>query len=101
MTRITRALLENQKAFLIISRSILLRIRIVADKSCRENETHILCSETFSSENRAVYKITWKNTVLPARPQVTIWRTRIACRITKGTNTHSEYVTLLAFPLQQ
>ena len=28
-------------------------------------------------------------------------RTRIACWIPKATNTHSEYVILIAFPLQQ
>jgi len=32
---------------------------------------------------------------------MTIWRMRIACWITKDTNTHSEYVTFIAFPLQQ
>jgi len=32
---------------------------------------------------------------------MTIWRMRIACWIPKATNTHSEYVTLIAFPLQQ
>ena len=30
-----------------------------------------------------------------------IWRMRIACCITKATGTHSEYVILTAFPLQQ
>ena len=30
-----------------------------------------------------------------------IRRMRFACRITKATNTHSEYVTFIAFPLQQ
>jgi len=30
-----------------------------------------------------------------------IWRTLIACWITKATNTHSEYVILIAFSLQQ
>jgi len=30
-----------------------------------------------------------------------IWRMRIACWITKATNTHSQYVTLIAFQLQQ
>ena len=30
-----------------------------------------------------------------------IWRMRIACLIPKATNTHSEYVILIAFPLQQ
>jgi hypothetical protein len=30
-----------------------------------------------------------------------IWRTRIACWIPKATDTHSEHVILVAFPLQQ
>ena len=29
------------------------------------------------------------------------WRMRIACWITKDTNTHTEYVMLIAFPLQE
>ena len=32
---------------------------------------------------------------------MTIWRMRIACWILKATNTHSDYVILIAFPLQQ
>ena len=32
---------------------------------------------------------------------MTIWRMRVACWITKATNTHSEYVILIAFPHQQ
>jgi hypothetical protein len=43
----------------------------------------------------------WKNIVQPDRPQMTIWRMRVACRIPKATNKHSEYVTLYATPLQQ
>ena len=46
-------------------------------------------------------QIMWTNTVEPDRPQMTIWRTRIACWIPKVTNTHSEYVILIAFALQQ
>jgi hypothetical protein len=34
-------------------------------------------------------------------PQMTIWRMRIVCWITKAKGTHSEYETLIAFPLQQ
>ena len=45
----------------------------------------------FFFENRAVYGIMWENTVEPERPQVTIWRMRIACWILKATDTHSEY----------
>jgi hypothetical protein len=55
----------------------------------------------FSPENRAVYEILWKNVVEPGKTQITIWRMRIACWITKVTNTHSEYVIFIAFPRQQ
>jgi len=37
----------------------------------------------------------WKAIVQPDRPQMTIWRMRIACWITKPTNTHSECVILI------
>jgi hypothetical protein len=43
----------------------------------------------------------WKDIVEPARPQMTIWDMRIAYWIPKATNTHSEYVIVIAFPLQQ
>jgi hypothetical protein len=31
----------------------------------------------------------------------TIWRMRCACWVTKATDTHSEYVIIIAFPWQQ
>ena len=43
----------------------------------------------------------WKNIVQPDRSQKTIRCMRIECWIPKATNTHSEYVILIAFPLQQ
>ena len=42
-----------------------------------------------------------ENVVEPNRRQMTVWIDRIACRIPKVTDTHSEYVILVAFPLQQ
>jgi len=30
-----------------------------------------------------------------------VWRMRIACWIPKATNTHSKYIILIVFPLQQ
>jgi hypothetical protein len=42
-----------------------------------------------------------ENMVEPDRPQMTIWCMPIACWMTEATNTHSEYITLTAFPLQQ
>jgi len=41
-----------------------------------------------------------KNSVQPDRPQMTIWRMHIACWITKVTDIYSEYVIIIAFPLQ-
>jgi hypothetical protein len=56
-------------------------------------KTHILCSMT--SENRAVYEITWKNMVERGRPDDNIIRRmRIACWIPKATNTHSDHEIL-------
>jgi hypothetical protein len=52
-------------------------------------------------KNRALYEIMWKNIVARGRPYMTIWRMRIVCWIPKATNTHSECVILIAFPLQQ
>jgi len=43
----------------------------------------------------------WKNIVELGRPQMTIQRIRIACWIPKVKNTHSRYVILIAFLLQQ
>ena len=43
----------------------------------------------------------WKNTVERGRPQMTEWRMRIVWWIPKATNTHSQYVILIAFPPQQ
>jgi len=56
----------------------------------------------FFFENYAICEeILKKKIVVPDRPQVTIWRMRIACRIPNTTNAHSEYVTLIAFILKQ
>jgi len=87
--------------FLIISRWILLLLRNVSGKSCRGiKNTHFNFNNIFS-EYPTVYEIMWKNIADPDRPPLAIWRLHIACWITKATNTHSEYVILIAFPLQQ
>ena len=76
---------------------------MVQIKVLEEIKTHILCSITFFFyfENRSFYEIMWKNAVERGRPQMTIWRMRIACWIPKVTNTHWEFVTPIAFSLQQ
>ena len=52
----------------------------------------------FPPDNRTVYEIKWKNMVQPDRPQMTLWRMRIACWISKATNARSEYVIIMTFP---
>jgi hypothetical protein len=60
---------------------------------------HILCSAMFFV-NIAIYEIMWINVVERDRPQMAIWRMRIACWIRKATNTHG-CVILIVFPQQQ
>ena len=89
----------DQYTFLIVSCSFLLRLRNVSDKFCSDNQnTHFMSSNFFG--NPAVCGVMWKNIVEPERPQMTVWRIRISCCIPKATNTLSEYVLLIAFPLQ-
>jgi hypothetical protein len=66
-------------------------------------KTHILCSKTFYSRNRAVYEIMWKKygTARQATDDNIIRRMRFACWIIKATDTHLEYWTFIAFPQQQ
>ena len=62
-------------------------------------KTHILCSVTSGSpppENRALCEVMWKNIVEPEWQQMTIWGMRVAYRVPKSTNTHSEYVIFTA-----
>jgi len=46
-----------------------------------EFETHFSYSVNFP-ENRAVYVIMWEKIVEMDRPQMTVWRMRIACWVT-------------------
>ena len=86
---------------MIVSRSVLLIMKMLRTKVVETIKTHILCSGTFFSENRTVYGIMWKNILERVSSNMTLWRMCIACCITKATNTYSEYVIIIAFPLQQ
>jgi hypothetical protein len=68
-----------------ISRSFLLRMRNVSDKSCRENQnTHFVFSNFFSNIVPCMRKC-GKNTVVRGKSQMTVWLMRIACSIPKAT----------------
>ena len=70
-------------------------------KSCRENQNTLFMFCNYFFENRAVYEKMWKNIVERDRPQMTVWRMRIAYWMPNATNTLSEYVIFIAFPQQQ
>jgi hypothetical protein len=91
---------EQQYTILITSRSVPLRTSNVSDKSCKQNQNIWFMFSNFFFKNRAVYEM-WKNTVEPDWPQMTICSKRIACWITKITNTQSQYVVIIACLLQQ
>ena len=82
---------------------ILLRMKNISDKICRENQNTLFVFQLiFFLENCAVFEIMWKSTVESGRPQIAILRMRIARLIPRATNTHthSVCVILIAFPLQ-
>jgi len=79
LTRITGILYEDQYTILIISRSILLRMRNVSSKVVEEIKTQMLCPVNFSFKNRPLHVIMWRNIVQRGRPKVKVLRMRTAC----------------------
>jgi len=51
--------------------------------------------------NRAFCEMMRKKIMETDRPQVTVWRMRIACWIPRGKDTNSEHAVLMAVLLQQ
>jgi hypothetical protein len=71
VTRMWGTFHEERCALVIISRSLLLRMRNVADISCRENQnTHFVFSKF--SESRDFYDKMWKNMLMLDWPQMAI-----------------------------
>jgi hypothetical protein len=90
-------------ACMIIPSWIFLRKRNVSDKSCGDNQTHILCSKRFFLRKSC---LSWDNVEKPRSagqaPDDNITRRmRFACWETKATDTHWEYAILTAFIRQQ
>jgi hypothetical protein len=85
-------------------------MRSVSDNSCRGNQNaHFVLNTLLFFENHTIYEITcknmavyeimWKNMAEPDR-SLTIWRMRIACWISKATNTLT-IRNIYCFSLQQ
>ena len=85
---------------MIISRRILLKKRNFSDKNCRENQNTLYVKCFFRKSCRL-----WDNVEKYGKArQVTrdiIRRMLFECWISKATDTHSEYIILIAFARQQ
>ena len=86
---------------MVISSSILLITIIISGKIYGGNHNIHFMFNNYFLENSAICEIIWKSIVEPGSPQMTICCMRIACWIRKATNTHSEYVILVAIPRQR
>jgi hypothetical protein len=84
----------------IICQSILLILRNISDKIVDKIKTHILCSVTLFSKIVPFIR-QFEKFCRVGEAAVDKWRMRIACSISKATNTHSGYVIIIAFLWQQ
>jgi len=70
-------------------------------KAVEKINTHFMFNNIFP-EKRMVYDTMWKNIVGPEQAtRNNIMCVSLACRMTKTTDTHSEYTISFAFPGQQ
>jgi hypothetical protein len=86
--------------FKTIARSVLIRMRSFSDEICRGNQNkqnRYFFLETLPFIRQCIKFCKAGQTI----EGNTIWRMRFACWMTKAKDTNSEYVTLIAFPLQQ
>ena len=75
-------------------------MRNVSEKLVEKiQHTHFIFNNFFKKNRSTFVRYVGKNMVKPYRPQTTIWVMRIACWIPKATNTHPDYVKLIANPL--
>jgi len=63
---------EDPCTFVIISRLILLRMRIVSAKYCRENQNTLMAFKNIFPKMVPFYEIMWKNITDPDRPHMTM-----------------------------
>jgi len=98
-TTIKGTLHEDQHIFLIISRLILPIMRNISDKCCRENQNK---SFTFNNVFRKLCRLrdnVGGESYVTGQATDDNMAMRIACWTLRATNTYSEYVILIAFPL--
>jgi hypothetical protein len=75
-------------------------MRNVSGKVAEKIKTHLSLSVTSVFNSRVVFEKMWKNFIGSGKTQIKIWHIHIACWIPTATNTHSEHVIFIDFPLQ-
>ena len=71
MTILTGTLYEDVCTSIIISRTIVFRVRKISDNICKKIKIQYYVQQCFS-KNRAFYDIMWKNMDQPQGPHTTI-----------------------------
>jgi hypothetical protein len=84
-----------------ISHCILLRVRNISDKVVEKIKTLLMFSKFCRRSCRLWQKVEKCGTAREATDDNIIRRKHIACSISKATDTHSEYVILIAVPRQK
>jgi len=97
----TGMLNEDLGKFVIVTRWILLRIRNVSGRVCREDQNTHFTDNFFPPEDRAIDTVMRKNIVEPATRQMTVWCIHILRLVPEATDTRSEHVKPIALPRQQ
>ena len=93
---------EDLCVFLVVPRTVyfFLKREMLRTKILENFRPHVLCSVIYFSENRGVYNMEKYGKAVKDTDH-NIWRMRYACRITKATNTNTQYITLIAFEPQK
>jgi len=100
---VTDILHDSLCTFVTISRWILLRVRNVSDSTSRENpNTQFVFGSFFPRKLCRLWdNVETRCTARQSTDDNIIRRMRFACWVSKATNTHLQYVILIAFALQQ
>ena len=102
-TRVARTLREDHYTFWPYLTEFFLEWEMFHTKIVQKLKTLILCSMTFYENSTAFFFLDNVGKYYRAEHATDdniIRRIRWACWITKATNTHSEYVIIIAFPQQ-
>jgi hypothetical protein len=95
--------MQTDIQFVLYLAQFFLEWKMFQKKYCRRNQNtrFVFRNFYFCCRKSCRFEMTWKNIVEWSRPQMRVWRMRIACWIPKATNAHTQYAILIACPLQK